>query len=152
MPEAVDQALCFGWIDGVRKSMDADSYRNRFTPRKPASTWSTVNVRRVGELTALGLMHPAGLKAFQGRKAERSGVYSFEQRDQIKLDPAHEEQLRANPPAWDYFEAQPPWYRGTAIWWIMSAKQEATRLRRLTTLIECSAQGRTIPVLTRPGN
>jgi uncharacterized protein YdeI (YjbR/CyaY-like superfamily) len=150
-PEAVDQALCFGWIDGVRKSVDADSYQNRFTPRRPGGTWSEVNIRRVEELTALGLMHPAGLAAFQARTPERSGLYSYEQRDQARLEPAHEQQLRANRPAWDFFQAQPPWYRKTATWWIVSAKQEATRLRRLATLIECSALGRTIPPLTRPG-
>ncbi len=150
-PEAVDQALCFGWIDGVRKSLDADSYRIRFTPRKPSSTWSSVNIRRVGELTDLGLMHPAGLAAFEARKPERSGVYSYEQRDQAGLDPTHEEQLRANPSAWEFFQAQPPWYRKAATWWIVSAKREATRLKRLATLIECSEQGHTVPPLTRPG-
>jgi len=150
-PEAVDQALCFGWIDGVRKSIDADSYRNRFTPRRPGSTWSSVNIRRAGELIRLGLMQPAGLAAFEARKPERSGVYSYEQRDQASLEPAHEAQLRANRAAWEFLQAQPPWYRRTAIRWIVSAKQEATRLRRLATLIECSAQGRTIPPLTRPG-
>jgi uncharacterized protein YdeI (YjbR/CyaY-like superfamily) len=150
-PEAVDQALCFGWIDGVRKSIAADSYCNRFTPRRSGSTWSAVNIRRVRELTAQGLMHAAGLKAFEERKVERTGGYSFEQRDQARLEPAHEALLRANVAAWEFFQAQPPWYRTTATWWIVSAKQEATRLRRLTTLIECSAQGRTIPPLTRPG-
>jgi uncharacterized protein YdeI (YjbR/CyaY-like superfamily) len=150
-PEAVDQALCFGWIDGIRKSIDADSYCNRFTPRRPGSTWSAVNIRRVRELTAQGLMRAAGLKAFEERKAERTGGYAFEQRDQARLEPAHEALLRANVAAWEFFQAQPPWYRKTATWWIVSAKQEATRLRRLTTLIECSAQGRTIPPLTRPG-
>lgn len=150
-PEAVDQALCFGWIDGVRKSVDADRYRIRFTPRKRGSTWSSVNVRRVGELTELGLMQPAGLAAFEARKPEKSGVYSYEQRDRAQLEPAHEAQLRANAAAWAFFQAQPPWYRKTATWWVVSARQEATRLRRLTTLIDCSAQGRTVPPLTRPG-
>jgi uncharacterized protein YdeI (YjbR/CyaY-like superfamily) len=149
-PEAVDQALCFGWIDGVRRAVDAVIYCNRFTPRRPNSHWSDVNIRRVGELTAQGLMQPAGLAAFAARQADRSGLYSFEQRDQARLEPAHEAQLRANAPAWEFFQAKPPWYRKTATWWIVSARQEATRLRRLATLIDCSAQGRTIPPLTRP--
>jgi uncharacterized protein YdeI (YjbR/CyaY-like superfamily) len=150
-PEAVDQALCFGWIDGVRKTVDEDSYRIRFTPRKPGSTWSKINIQRVGELAAQGLMHAAGLKAFEARTPERSGVYSFEQRDRARLEPAHEKLLSANAAAWDFFQAQPPWYRKTAIWWIVSAKRDATRLRRLMTLIESSAQGRTIPPLSRSG-
>ena len=99
-PEAVDQALCFGWIDGIRKSIDAESYCNRFTPRKRGSTWSSVNIRRVGELIEQGLMQPAGLAAFEARTPEKSGIYSHEQRDRARLDPAHEEQLRAKPAAW----------------------------------------------------
>ena len=108
-PEAVDQALCYGWIDGVRKSIDADRYRIRFTPRKRGSTWSSVNIRRVGELIEQGLVQPTGLAAFDARKPEKSGIYSYEQRDRARLDPAHEERLRANPAAWAFFEAQPAW-------------------------------------------
>jgi uncharacterized protein YdeI (YjbR/CyaY-like superfamily) len=147
-PEAVDEALCFGWIDGVRQSMDATSYKNRFTPRRPGSNWSAKNVNRVGELIDLGLMRPAGLRAFEARKAERSGVYSYEQRHLARLEPAHERKLRANKRAWSYFQASPLSYRKTAIWWVVSAKQEATRLRRLEHLISHSEKGRTVPPLT----
>jgi uncharacterized protein YdeI (YjbR/CyaY-like superfamily) len=150
-PEAVDQALCFGWIDSVRKRVDADSYTNRFTPRKRGSTWSNVNIKRVAELTDRGLMQPSGQAAFETRTAERLGIYSSEQREVLALDPSHEAQLRANPSAWAYFQARPSSYRKAAIWWIVSAKQEATRLRRLNALVECSEQGRTVPPLTRPG-
>lgn len=148
-PEAVDQALCFGWIDGVRKSIGADSYKNRFTPRKQGSFWSNVNIKRVAELTARGLMHPAGVKAFEARQGERSGVYAFEQPDEVHLEREHEEHLRSNAAAWGFFQNQAPWYRRTALWWIVSAKRPDTRQRRLDTLIECSEQGRTIPPLTR---
>ena len=149
-PEAVDQALCFGWIDGVRRSIDDRDYEIRFTPRKARSNWSAVNVKRVQELMDQGLMHPDGIKAFEARKPEKTGGYSFEQRAQVTLDPSHETQFRANDRAWSYFEAQAPWYRRTAIWWVVSAKQEATRLRRLTILIEASEQGRPVPPLARP--
>ncbi|HEV2582449.1 MAG TPA: YdeI/OmpD-associated family protein [Ktedonobacteraceae bacterium] len=149
-PESVDQALCFGWIDGVRKSIDDTSYTIRFTPRKPRSNWSSVNIKRIGELIELGLVQPAGLKVFNERDQQKSGLYSYEQRKAIKLDPAYEEQLRANTKAWEYFQSRPPSYQQPAILWIMSAKQEETRLRRLATLIECSEQGRTISPLTRP--
>jgi uncharacterized protein YdeI (YjbR/CyaY-like superfamily) len=149
-PEAVDQALCFGWIDGVRRSIDDTDYEIRFTPRKAGSNWSAVNVKRVQELTAQGLMHPAGRKAFEARKPAKTGIYSFEQRDKAVLDPSHEALLRAHPQAWSYFESRPPSYRKAAIWWIVSAKQEATRLRRLQSLIDHSEQGRTVPPLTRP--
>lgn len=148
-PEAVDEALCFGWIDGIRKSVDADSYANRFTPRKPRSTWSAVNIKRVGELTELGLMRPAGLKAFEKRTEQRSETYSYEQRNNVRLDEAYEQQFRANEAAWDFFQAQPPWYRRTATWWVVSAKKEETRQKRLATLIEDSQHGRHIAELRR---
>lgn len=147
-PEAVDQALCFGWIDGIRKSVDAYSYMNRFTPRKRGSTWSAVNIRRVNELTALGEMRPAGLKAFEQRTEENSAVYSYEQKD-VQLGADYEKPLRANENAWRFFEEQPAWYRRAATRWVMSAKREETRLKRLATLVECSEQERTIPPLTR---
>lgn len=150
-PESVDEALCFGWIDGLRKRVDEASYMIRFTPRKATSTWSAVNIKRVEELTALGRMRPAGLKAFEKRTTENSGTYAYEQRGAAKLDAAQEQQFRANPPAWEFFQAQAPWYRKTATWWVISAKKEATRQKRLATLIEDSAQGRTIGPLTRPG-
>jgi uncharacterized protein YdeI (YjbR/CyaY-like superfamily) len=147
-PEAVDQALCFGWIDGIRKSVDADSYTNRFTPRRPRSTWSAVNIRRVQELTSAGLMHPAGTAAFEQRTGENSAIYSYEQKD-VQLGAEYEGKFRANQPAWSFFQAQAPWYRKTAIRWVTSAKREETRLKRLITLIEDSEHGRTIPPLTR---
>ncbi|MFN8448095.1 MAG: YdeI/OmpD-associated family protein [Anaerolineae bacterium] len=146
--EAVEQALCFGWIDGVRQKLDADSYANRFTPRKPRSHWSQVNIGHVERLTAAGLMHPAGLKAFSERDPEKQNQYSFE-RENVQLDPAYEAQFRANAGAWEHFQSRPPSYRKPAIWWVMSAKQEATRLKRLATLIEDSAAGRKIAPLTR---
>lgn len=141
-PEAVDQALCFGWIDGVRRSLDADRYVIRFTPRKPRSTWSAVNIKRAQELIDAGLMRPAGLAAFQARTADRSAVYSYERRQPAGLDPEHEERLRADPAAWEFFSAQPPSYRRSVIHWVESAKREETRLRRLAALIEESAAGR----------
>jgi len=113
-PEAVDQLLCFGWIDGVRKRLDENSYTNRATPRRPRSNWSAINIKRVQELTKMGLMHPAGLQAFQARDPKKSGLYSFEQRPQ-KLDDKYEKKLRANKKAWEFFQAQPPWYQRTAV-------------------------------------
>jgi len=148
--EAVDQELCFGWIDGVRKGIGDLSYTIRFTPRRPHSNWSSVNIKRVGELIKLGLLQPAGLKAFQERDQNKSGLYSYEQRKNSQLDPAYENQLRANKKAWEFFQSRPPSYQQPAIWWVMSARQEETRLKRLTILIECSEQGRTVPPLTRP--
>jgi uncharacterized protein YdeI (YjbR/CyaY-like superfamily) len=149
-PESVDEALCFGWIDGVRKSIDESSYKIRFTPRRPGSIWSAVNIKRAGELTELGRMQPAGLEAFDKRKDARSAVYAYEQRETARLEGAYEEQLRANPKAWAFFQAQPPWYQRAASWWVISAKKEETRLKRLATLIEDSAQGRSVAPLTRP--
>ena len=145
-PESVDEALCFGWIDGVRRGGD-DSYTIRFTPRKKSSNWSNVNVARVAELTRAGRMAPAGLRAFEARKADRTGVYSFERTAPAVLSPAHEKQLRANRAAAAYFDAQPPWYRRTATHWVTSAKREATRDRRLAELVRCCAAGRSIPTL-----
>jgi uncharacterized protein YdeI (YjbR/CyaY-like superfamily) len=149
-PESVDQALCFGWIDGVRRGIDEDSYTIRFTPRKKRSNWSAKNIKRVAELSREGLMRPAGLAAFEARTEDRSGIYAYEQRKTAKLDKDQERQLRANKKAWEFFQAQPAWYRRTATWWVISAKKEETRKRRLATLIDDSAQGRTIARLTRP--
>jgi len=146
-PEAVDQALCFGWIDGVRKSIDESSYKIRFTPRKPRSIWSSVNVKRVGELMEMGLMQPAGLKAFQERDEEKSRLYSYERQDP-RLDDAYEVKFRANTKAWDYFQSQALSYQKAATWWVMSAKSEDTRLKRLATLIEDSEQGKRLANLT----
>ena len=149
-PEAVDGALCFGWIDGVRKSLDESCYVIRFTPRRPRSIWSAVNIKRVGELNDLGLMRPAGLQAFERRTGNRSEIYAYEQRKAAKLSGVYEKKFRANKKAWQFFQAQPPWYRRTSSWWVISAKKEETRLKRLTRLIEDSEQGRTIRQLTRP--
>lgn len=123
-PESVDQALCFGWIDGVRRSRDAESYTIRFTPRKATSIWSAVNIRKAEELTKAGLMHQAGLAAFARRDAARSAVYSYEQRHDAALTPEQEQEFRSNAGAWDYFNAQAAWYRKSAIWWVVSAKRE----------------------------
>lgn len=148
-PEAVDAALCFGWIDGVRYSIDEASYKIRFTPRKPRSTWSSVNVKRVAELTGLGLMMPAGLEAYGKLQQGKSGIYAYEQRNEANLEGDFERQFRARQAAWDYFQAQPPWYRRTATYWVISAKKPETRQKRLTVLIEESARERTIRELRR---
>lgn len=125
-PQAVDQALCFGWIDGVRKGVDEASYRIRFTPRRARSNWSAVNVARVAELTEQGLMRPAGLCAFERRSEDRTGIYSHERRHAARLDPEQERRLRADTAAWEFFQAQPPSYRRTAIHWVINAKREET--------------------------
>jgi uncharacterized protein YdeI (YjbR/CyaY-like superfamily) len=147
-PEAVDEALCFGWIDGVRKSLDKTSYKIRFTPRKPKSTWSRVNIARVGELTAEGRMRPPGTAAFERRSEAKSGIYAYEQRHAARFEPEHERRFRANPEAWRFFQSQPAGYRKTATWWVVSAKREATREKRLATLIDDSAHGRRLARLT----
>ncbi len=147
-PESVDQALCFGWIDGVRKRIDDSSYSIRFTPRKPRSTWSAVNIQRVEELTRLGLMRPAGLQAFQMRDEKKSAIYSYE-RENARLEDSEEQRFRANERAWNFFQAQAAWYQKAAIWWVISATQATTREKRLARLIEDSQQGRTVPPLTR---
>ncbi len=150
-PESVDEALCFGWIDGLRKSIDDTSYMIRFTPRKPDSNWSAVNMRRVAELTEQGRMQPAGLAAFARRRDETSAIYAYEQREQAALDEAEEQQMRATTDAWQFFQAQPRSYRQAAIRWVISAKKPETRRSRLARLIDDSAQGRTVQPLTRPG-
>jgi uncharacterized protein YdeI (YjbR/CyaY-like superfamily) len=152
-PESVDEALCFGWIDGVRKGIDDKRYTIRFTPRKPGSIWSATNIKRAHELIDQGLMGRAGLRAFNARRDERSAVYSYEQSG-ATLDKGYERRLRENPKAWDFFRSSPPSYRKAAAHWVMSAKREETRLRRLDTLIHDSALGRTVRPLTprrRPG-
>lgn len=148
--EALDEALAFGWIDGVRKSLGAESYTIRFTPRRAGSIWSDVNTRRVGELAAMERMAPPGLAAFAARDEAKSRQYSHEQRSH-GLDPAYEAQLQANPTAWAFWQAQPPGYRRNASWWVMSAKREETRQKRLATLIEDSAAGRRIAAVLSPG-
>jgi uncharacterized protein YdeI (YjbR/CyaY-like superfamily) len=136
-PEAVDAALCYGWIDGVRRRIDDSSYTIRFTPRKPASVWSSVNIARAEALIAQGEMRAAGVAAFPVRKASKSSVYSYEQKNAQLAEP-YRQLLRKTGAARDYFESQPPSYRRAAAWWVMSAKQEATRLKRLERLIACS--------------
>jgi uncharacterized protein YdeI (YjbR/CyaY-like superfamily) len=148
-PESVDQALCFGWIDGVRRGVDEDRYTIRFTPRRARSTWSTVNVARATELLRLGHMHAAGQQAFEAR--ETSGVYSYEQRSAACLTPEQERLFRRAARAWHFFESQPPGYRRTAIYWVTSAKKQETRAARLATLIRDSAAGVRIGPLRRTG-
>ncbi|HMJ05727.1 MAG TPA: YdeI/OmpD-associated family protein [Chthoniobacterales bacterium] len=148
-PESVDEALCVGWIDGLRKGIDESSYMIRFTPRQARSTWSAVNLARVAELTKGKRMRPAGLEAFQRRSDENSAIYAYEQRHTAAFDQASEERFRAHPKAWNFFQAQPAWYRRTATWRVISAKKEETRQKRLLALIEDSAAGRSIRELSR---
>lgn len=140
-PESVDQALCFGWIDGVRHSIDKDSYGIRFTPRKPSSIWSTVNIAKAEELIKDGLMQPAGLKAFEARDKLRTNLYSFEQKEAPKLSPELQRQFQAQTEAWQFFIAQAPSYQKTIIHWIMSAKKEETKIARLNQAITASGSG-----------
>ena len=135
--QSVDEALCFGWIDGDRKSIDKDSYQIRFTPRKPTSIWSGINIKKIEELTRQGLMQPAGLASFEKRKEERSKIYSFE-KEVMKFSQGFEKQFKANKKAWKYFESLAPSYKKTSLHWVMSAKQETTRMKRLTELIKYS--------------
>jgi uncharacterized protein YdeI (YjbR/CyaY-like superfamily) len=144
--EALDEALCFEWIDGVRKSINQTTYKQRFTPRKPKSYWSAVNTKRAGELTTLGRMASSGVKAFEQRASD-SGKYSFESRPK-QLPPGYEKQFKANPAAWGFFRTQAPWYQRTSSFWVVSAKQEETRQRRLATLISDSEKGRRLSMLT----
>ena len=148
-PEAVDEALCFGWIDGQRKGIDDVDYAIRFTPRKPGSIWSVANVKRVEELRAQRRLHPAGLEAFETRAKDRSGIYSYEQRKTAELDEAQLRKFLANRNAWEFFEAQPPSYQKAAVWWVVTAKMAPTKLKRLGRLIDDSAHARTVPPLTR---
>jgi uncharacterized protein YdeI (YjbR/CyaY-like superfamily) len=148
-PESVDQALCYGWIDGIRKSIDETSYKIRFTPRRATSIWSAVNIRRVAELIDAGLMQPAGRAAFENRDPRKAGLYSFE-RESVAFDAPLRAQFEAAADAWTFFNAQPPSYRKPATHWVMSAKKEETRQKRLRALIEDSAAGLRIKQLRRP--
>jgi uncharacterized protein YdeI (YjbR/CyaY-like superfamily) len=143
-PESVDEALCFGWIDGIRKSVSAEAYVIRFTPRKSTSIWSNVNIKKAEALVECGRMQLAGLRAFEARDAKKSGIYAFEQRKKARLAPREEKQFRANKAAWKFFESQPPGYRQIVAWWIISAKRPETRVRRLAMLIDDSEAGRRI--------
>jgi uncharacterized protein YdeI (YjbR/CyaY-like superfamily) len=147
--EALDEALAFGWIDGVRKGLDEERSMIRFTPRRPKSNWSVKNIRRVRELTELGQMAPPGLAAFERRDPSGSGAYSFEQTDP-RFDRDTRRRFQRNRKAWEFWEAQPPGYRKAATWWVISAKREETRLRRLEKLIEDSAADRRLRHLTPP--
>lgn len=149
-PEAVDGALCFGWIDGVRKSIDEISYKIRFTPRKPRSIWSAINIRRVAELSNAGLMHSAGLTAFEKRDGDRSAIYAYEQRKKAKLPAVFEKRFRKCAAAWKFFQSQAPWYQRTSTYWVISAKKKETRSKRLASLIDCSSRKQKIPSLNRP--
>lgn len=142
-PQSVDAALCFGWIDGIRKRIDEESYMIRFTPRKPSSVWSAVNIANATKLIKQKRMQPAGLKAFEARKENRSGIYSYEQRSAELVEP-YLGKLKRNQAARKFFQSQPAGYRKQMNWWVVSAKREETRLKRLDQLIEDSAQGRTI--------
>lgn len=144
-PESVDEALCYGWIDGVRKSIDDESYTIRFTPRKTGSIWSTVNVNRVQALA--DRMRPAGLKAFEARKEAKSGIYSHEQ-GEVELPGPYLKLLKANKQAHAFFEKQAGSYQKAAIWWVTSAKKEETRKKRLDSLIAYSAKAEKIPQFT----
>jgi uncharacterized protein YdeI (YjbR/CyaY-like superfamily) len=136
-PQSVDEALCFGWIDGLRKSINTESYKIRFTPRKPGSIWSAVNLKRAKELILLGLMQPSGLKVFNNKDEKKINRYSFE-RENVKLDKEYEKRFKSNKKAWEFFQSMAPSYKKTTLWWVMSAKREETRLKRSKILIECS--------------
>lgn len=147
--EVVDQELCFGWIDSVRYSLDDDRSAQRITPRRKRSVWSAVNIKRFGELERAGLVHPAGRAAFEKRDEARSRIYSYENRSR-GFDAAHESEFRKHKLAWAFFEAQPPSYRKTAAFWVMSAKRAETRERRLMALIERSRNRERLPHLVSP--
>jgi len=140
-PESVDEALCVGWIDGIRKNVDADSYTIRFTPRRKGSIWSAVNMRRITALIEGKRVLPAGLAAYAARLENKSGIYAYEQR-RDRLEEPYAGQLKKNGKAWDFFAAQPPYYRKRLGWWIVSAKKEETRQARLKMLIDASEKGR----------
>lgn len=147
-PEAVDEALCYGWIDGLTYRIDDEVHTNRFTPRRRGSTWSTTNVRRVQELISEGRMTPAGLAAFQARTAANTGIYSYENRPR-ELPAEYAQQLQANADAWAFWQSRTPGFRRTATWWVVNAKQEATRQRHLDQLIADLAVG-VVPKPLRP--
>jgi len=147
-PESVDAALCFGWIDGVRKSLDETSYTIRFTPRRPTSTWSAVNIKRAQQLKKMGLMRPEGLRAFAARSAKKSAIYSYEQRKSAQFTRKQTKQFRASKAAWEFFRSQAPWYQRVCTHWVISAKREETKFKRLSELIGHSQNRRTLPQVT----
>lgn len=140
--ESVDQALCFGWIDGIRRRHREDSYTIRFTPRRPGSIWSTINLKKMAELAKAGLVHPMGKAAFERRLESRSEIYAYEHRGQIVLEAKLEARFKRAKRAWTFWQAQPAGYRKIIVFWVMSAKLEETRNKRLARLIEASAAGR----------
>lgn len=148
LPEAVEEALCFGWIDGRGQRLDETSYTVRFTPRRPRSFWSNVNIARVKKLIEEGRMQPAGLKAYQARTGERSGAYSFEQSEIAEFEPALLKHFKANKAAWAFHNKQPPGYRKTIQHWVVSAKREETRAKRMQRLIELAAKGQRVDLLS----
>jgi len=145
--QSVDQAICFGWIDGVRKSIDTESYFIRFTPRKPTSIWSAINIKKVEELSKQGLMQPAGLASFKLKKEHKSKIYAYE-KEAVKLSAGFEKKFKANKRAWEFFQSLPPSYHKSALDWVMSAKQETTSIKRLDELITDSEAGRKIKRLS----
>jgi uncharacterized protein YdeI (YjbR/CyaY-like superfamily) len=145
-PQSVDEALCFGWIDGIRRSIDDESYSIRFTPRKPKSIWSAINIKKVEDLTEKGLMKPAGIAAFEKREEHRSKIYSYE-KAKSPLSPEYEKKLKSNKKAWTFFKSLAPSIQNVSIHWIMSAKQEKTKLSRLERLIKDSESGSKIKPL-----
>ncbi|MBA3359148.1 MAG: YdeI/OmpD-associated family protein [Thermoleophilaceae bacterium] len=147
--QAVDQALCFGWIDGVLRRIDDETHMQRFTPRKPGSNWSKVNVEKMARLEAEGLVAPAGRRAFEARRADRTGIYSFERDEPAQFPSDFAARLQANAAASDYFENRAPSYRRTCIHWVTSAKREETRVRRMDQLIACSERGLDVPQFRR---
>jgi uncharacterized protein YdeI (YjbR/CyaY-like superfamily) len=147
--DALDEALCYGWIDGVRRAVDEDSFSQRFSPRKAKSVWSAVNIKRASELEAAGRMQPPGLAAFRARDKIANAPYSFENRG-VRLDAASEKTFRAHKRAWAFFQTQAPWYQRTTAFWVMSAKKEETRARRLGIVIAKAERGAAIPPLARP--
>lgn len=146
-PDSVDQALCFGWIDGVRRSVDDTRYTIRFTPRKLKSNWSRINIAKVAALRSAGLMRPAGEKAYSAREEKRSGVYSFEQERPAQLSAEFRKMLKANRKAWEFLQAQAPYYKKVTAFWVMSAKREETRVKRMKMLIADSAKNRRVGIL-----
>jgi len=149
-PESVDEALCVGWIDGLRKSIDGESYKIRFTPRRATSIWSAVNTRRMAELLAAGRVRAAGVKAFEARSESKTGIYTYEQRDLARFDAVTEKKFRTHKKAWKYFQAQSLAYRHMVTWWVVSAKRPETRQKRLAVLIESCEKGQPIPGMQRP--
>ena len=149
-PESVAEALCYGWIDGVRRRVDDERYTIRFSPRKATSIWSAVNIALMEKLIAEGRVQPAGLRAFERRREAKSAIYAYEQRQTATLEPEMEREFRANRDAWRWFDSAAPSYRRTVLWWIVSAKRPETRAKRLAQLIARCAEGRKIGLLDRP--